>query len=272
MCDLTTLIASFFEKFESIDPHKCQTCRCITKGASSCLDCFKKQYFNGNDIDYECEEKRILYVLRFLPTHIQEIYLAFSEIPENKEDAFNRSDSFNFLAIGSGPGSDVVALQKAIKNKILEIKDSAEVRIWRLEKESAWKPIYLEVRKVDGGQQFHYHHKKGDALKVDFSEMKRFDIVTLSYFISEISEDEIEAFASTLRNALFDHSIVIINDRGCSDTQKKIGLFSTSAGLSLIKKKKFSEEWAGFVYPNKIKDIVEPKLKMNSRFYVFEVK
>ena len=57
---------------------KWEECEDMVNGASCCSDCCSKQYFNGNEIDYNCEQKRKVYVLRYVASTAERLIISLT--------------------------------------------------------------------------------------------------------------------------------------------------------------------------------------------------
>ena len=254
---------------ESIDYGKWSGCNNITIGSPNCVECFRNQYFDGNVIDYSCEQKRKIYILKFLPVHVHEVYIAIKKMENDILEIFSSKNEINILSVGGGPGSDILAMKSFIVEQVEE-ECMPKFNILRIDKENGWdnlseKIIHpnfsSEIKRKFNNRKFLFNF----ALN-KLNKKLNFDIILISYLISEISDDDMFVFTHNMQNLLANKSILIINDRNEDVVQYRItGMLNN---LSLKPEKFFSESeriWCGFSYPDDIKNLVNPKLKTNSK-------
>jgi ribosomal protein RSM22 (predicted rRNA methylase) len=255
---------------ESIDYGKWNGCNNITIGSSNCVECFRLQYFDGNTIDYNCEQKRKIYVLKFLPVHVHEVYIAIKKIKEDILEIISSKNEINILSIGGGPGSDILAIKSFIAEQVKE-ECMPKFNILRIDKENGWDNLSEKIVHPNFSSKFINGSFNNRKFLFNFTLNKlnknlSFDIILISYLISEISDNDMFIFTHNMQKLLANKSVLIINDRDEYLVQNRIlGLLNN---LSLKPEKNFVEcerIWCGFSYPDDIKTLINPKLKTNSK-------
>ncbi len=112
-----------------------QSC-CHTKDGytCNCYPCMKKSFFDGQD-DYSCLKKLCYYSLNFGPAFVSEIYhfLANTKILES----FSDKDNIRILSLGCGFGSDLIAMNRYIKDNNLK----SNLLYTGVDKEPLWENI-----------------------------------------------------------------------------------------------------------------------------------
>jgi hypothetical protein len=248
---------------KSVDYEKWNGCNNITPKSSNCLECFSKQFFGGNKIDYSCEQKRKIYVLRYLPVHVHEVYIAIKKINDDILEIIKSKNEINILSIGGGPGSDILAIKKFIVEQINE-ESMPKFNIFRLDKENGWDSVSKEIVYPKISNNFYHNKIKFDITLQKLNKNYNFDIVTISYLMSEISDSDLSVFTHNVRNFLANKSVLIINDRDEVLVQNRIVAMLNNLPIKIY----FSESeriWCGFSYPDDIGEITKPKRKTNSK-------
>ncbi len=269
MQELENLITSLHA---SIDFNKWKGCENMTKTASSCIECGGEQYFPGNQIDYRCEQKRKIYVLRYLPVHLREVYLAAKEIPADTLKTMLSKEVVRILSLGGGPGSDIAAIKKVIMDFIERNQVAPNfltIHLVRLDKETGWDNLSSEVvRTFSSNQyQFKYHKCHVDIVSTEMTLEPGYDIVSISYLISELPDRDMPIFIRNVQKSLMKGSILLINDSKRDNVKLKIERllkaleYETSVSSDAVR-------WCGFDFPYHILMNVKPKLKTKSGRYM----
>ncbi|MEI6825899.1 MAG: hypothetical protein WCK54_09920 [Desulfuromonadales bacterium] len=257
---VTELEASFdFERWEE--------CQNTVGDAESCIDCCHERYFNGNEIDYECDQFRKTYIMRFLPVHIHENYLALRRIPTDVLDTIGQSETVNFLSLGGGPGSDIAAFKKHIDNGYFENMRTQSFHIVRVDREDDWNGLATRVINLFRCRNYEVRHTKlhQDVL-VPFTNQQNIHIVTLSYLISEIAEESIPVLARNIATVLADTAVIVINDRDEDVVRRKAENLLQNLNIDTYDERN-GREWCGEFFPDDVRDRISPKLKTNSIRY-----
>jgi hypothetical protein len=269
MRELENLITSLHD---SIDFNQWNGCENITRGASSCVECCREQYFSGNQIDYSCDQKRKIYVLRYLPVHVREVYLAAKEIPSDKLKTILSKDIIRILSVGGGPGSDIAALKKVImdfRERNQAAHNHLTIHIVRLDKETGWDNLSGQmIHTFSSNQcQFKYNKCHVDIVSSEITLEHCFDIVSISYLISELPDKDMPIFIRNVQKSLMRGSILLINDCKRNDVKLKIRrlLKALEYKTSVISD---AVRWCGFNFPYHILMNVKPKLKTKSVRYM----
>lgn len=269
---MATLESLIQQLHEQVDYNKWGTCTEITQGADDCPDCCGEQYFNGNLINYQCEQKRRIYALRYLPVHIYENYKGALLIPEEQRERIFNKVTLNILSIGGGPGSDIAGFKKFIDLYTPEECLCMNFTFIRLDNEDGWNDISKHVIHLYGGAERKFDHKKvvmDACLNSNWFDGKRFDIILISYLISELQNEQISTLANNLKKCMSEEALLVINDRNEVVVHQKIQLLSSSAGIILMASEGLTQ-WANFSYDENIKSQAKPKLSASSKVRVFK--
>lgn len=251
----------------SFDYERWGACQNTVGDAESCIACCHERYFNGDEIDYECEQFRKTYIMRFLPVHIHENYLALQRIPTDVLDTIGQNGTVNFLSLGGGPGSDIAAFKKYIENGNFENMGTQRFHIYRVDREDDWNGLATRVINIFRCRNYEIRHTKlhQDVL-VPFTNQQNIHIVTLSYLISEIAEESIQILASNISEVLANTSVIVINDRDEDIVRRKAATLLQLLHIDTYDVRN-GREWCGEFYPDDVRDRVAPKLKTNSVRY-----
>ena len=71
---MNNIINNFFDEVDFNSFANCGV------GKDDCVGCLSDNYFEATEINYDCENKRKLYVVRYLPVHVKEVQSALSLI------------------------------------------------------------------------------------------------------------------------------------------------------------------------------------------------
>ena len=266
-------LAQLIDKYyDDVKPEHWKVCTNATPNSKSCVDCCGKQYFDSNEISYECDQKRKIYVLRYLPVHHKEVYLTLSRISKEVAVAIGGKKCVRVLSIGSGPGSDILAFKKIVADGLLFLDGVTDILLVMIEKESGWDEISDDVLKLYS-EGFHYLHKRHH---LDFGNRQvkcdsGFDYLLLSYVISELSIKEVDNVARNLQQCIGNPSVLIINDRNEDRVTSKIDRLLKDFKIQNTIIQSGVREWCGVSYPDEIKENVRPKLSTNSVQYTVVV-
>lgn len=265
------LIDNCIEKFKNDLEGVCED---ATPGATDCLSCFQKQYFDGNIISYDCDQKTYIYVARYFPVHVKENAEALRLMPAPIIKKLLARNPLNIISIGGGPGSDSFAIKNfLIEKEGLEIKTKKDVYLLRVDKEENWNRIAGVVNsrisdsdliKFDSRRQLFNVTLKGEWPK--FSN-KLYNIITMSYFLSEMNScKEIEIIADYINKISSKKcSLIIINDRDEDKVHRfKDVLFKNVNFNTDIELNDRSQCHCGFFYDDQDRDLILPKLSTNS--------
>ena len=253
--------------YNSLPLEMASNCQTVTENAQSCFDCLQKQFFNGNMVDYHCAEKKKAYIVRYLPVHVREVEKAYELLPDQQLEELLKKERIKVLSIGGGPGSDIAATLKFLHRHIrYKPHEMPQLYFERLDQEESWGDLSPAVTDV-------YRHEANieisnscyDIAKQAIIRVERFDICTLSYVLSEIEDNDIPQVAANLKNSVntANSGIILINDRDQVEVVERIRMLIGILGATNVQSCR-QQEWAGFSYPDHIKEIAGPKLSTSS--------
>lgn len=253
--------------FAGLNTNAFHGCTDKTPGSSSCIECFKKQYFYNNEISYGCEEKRKLYVLRYFNVHQAENYSGLSTLPDEIINGWLESGAVKILSIGGGPGSDVYGALNYVIDEIDERKEDLDIIVSQVDAQTHWDDIFDDVMQrffpwCNDYQKILLNIEDGLRLISD----QDFNLVTASYLVSELSDQASLSLASDIDSLLGSGGVLMINDRSEDVTKKRIRLMFDNIGMNYQEHSLTS--WARYSYPSEIADVVLPKFNMHSTVFL----
>lgn len=258
--DLVTEIEATF------DYSRNSTCVNRIDNAKSCFACCQNRYFNGRGIDYECDQFRKAYILRYLPVHIHENYLALRRIPRDVIEVIGQNETVNMLSLGGGPGTDIAAFKKFVGLGHLDDMATRSFRIVRIEREDGWNGLARSVHGLfDCGNFEIIHRRKHQDVLVPFRQ-DNIHIVTISYLISEIDTENIPILAKNINRVLAGTAVIIVNDRDEEVVRTRAEVLFRNIGNCTFTSRN-GREHCGEFFPDDLRDRVVPKLKTNSIRY-----
>lgn len=253
------------EIFNGLDGSKWSRCVARTPESGDCVDCLRRQYYDGNQVSYDCVEKRKLYVLRYLPVHAAENRAGLRRVTAGAVEKILEYAPIRILSMGGGPGSDIHAVLEFLR---VEIEDVSEHRVFitRIDVEPLWDEIAENIIKDAAGelsiQLDTLHEDVIDGLDMLKNDDEDFDIALCSYLISELNETDLQELGQKLREVMWDGGIIIINDRPEAEVKEKIRMVFEAANVDYLEAT--NSGWGGFVYDDEVAQKVSPKFKMNS--------
>ncbi len=256
------------DMFAELDGNKWSKCADRTPRSTSCVECLRLQYFDNNDVSYDCVEKRKLYVIRFLPVHAAENRAGLRRVSENVIANILRYAPIRILSLGGGPGSDIHATLEFLKQ---EIEDFSLHRIFitRMDIEPLWDDVARNViLNVAGDILFRLdtmHANVMAGLDTLREEDEEFDIALCSYLISELDESDLKDLGKKLRRVMWNGGVIVINDRAEIDVERKIRIVFEAANVDCSEAG--NQGWAGFPYADEIFQQVRPKVNMSSTVF-----
>lgn len=256
------LITDYYNK---LNPERFDGCESKTARSHSCLDCFKNQFFDGNKISYDCEEKRKLYLLRYFFVHSMENYHGAKSIPCDVIDGWFENGHVDILSIGGGPGSDVCGVLEYLEEEAKTRQVNLSINVVRLDIEDQWDEAFKDVmeRFFPSANYRTVHLDANEGFETISDES--FDLATASYLTSELSTEKCLNLANEIDSILVDGGVLMINDRPEGIVEQNIR--SMFDQIKLIYKEQSLNGWAGYSYPNDIAAAVAPKFKMKSSMF-----
>lgn len=274
---MENIIRDYFTRATEQDGELCAK---ATPGVSSCQGCFQQMFYDGNPVRYDCETKRLLYILRYLPAHVAENRRGLKAISRNFGkliDHWFESGRVRVLSLGGGPGSDIYATLEMLNawastwDKAGYDSDKIKFEITRVDVEAAWDEIAEDVvNRGIGKLNVNFttvHEDVGEGL--DTLSDAEFDIVTMSYLASELSDKACQKLSDTLANIMSNKGVLIINDRPQEEVLARIKGIYRRLGMQLYTGE-LTEIHAGFHYPDEIANKMNPspKFRMGSTIHL----
>lgn len=255
--------------FEELDGAKWLKCEDRTPDSKSCAECFRRQYFHGNHISYDCIEKRKLYVLRFFPVHSAENREGLQKISKLVLDNILKYAPIRILSMGGGPGSDIYAAIKFLR-ECIDDATLHKIFVTRVDIQPLWDGFANDTIRLAAGDfplridTLHSDVMHGlETLKIEDEE---FDIVLCSYLISELDDSDLRALGKKIRSITWNGGVIIVNDRPENDIEERIRVLFEGAGVNPVEVT--NSGWGKYIYSQKIVDALSPKLNMNSKVFI----
>ncbi|MBS1196501.1 MAG: hypothetical protein H6R18_286 [Proteobacteria bacterium] len=234
------------------------------RSASACRKCLQKQYFPGGTVDYSCSQLRLLYVLCYLPVHLKENLDVLEGLNRNGVEN-SWAPSIEVLALGGGPGSEIAGFQIFVANHGFFGSNPAGIEITRLDRVAEWSEIFKTVRSIAQGTEtkFKYSRIKDDVRKINRYK-GTYDLVFLSYIVSELTDVEAVQLGKALANVIKKKCVLVFNDRNETDVVNRIDTITKLLPPAITEYESKSACHVGMPYPEAIKERVGPKLHLSS--------
>ena len=252
-------------KFDNeVDYDRAKSCENKEKAGDECYLCLQEQYFSGRVVAYDCIQLQYIYVLRYLLAHLKENLEILEGLNQIGIDN-NWEKPIEVLTLGGGPGSEIAALQIFIENCGFFGAEISEIYVTCLDRVKDWSEIFMTVRKISQGNSVKYNYERivDDVCAVN--EYKgNYDLVFLSYVISELTDEIVDKLIRSLMYVVKKHKFILIfNDRQEDVVINRIERIVSSFSIT---GKYFSKEnvHIGMSYPDDIQRKVRPKLHLNS--------
>jgi hypothetical protein len=217
--------AMFLKCEECKDPGKC-TCSCAVK--NTCRECLSDIFWVHKERTYKCNNITVSYLCCYLNRYSSEIAVLFQTL----HDMGVNPAGGKILSIGSGPSTEVVALNYAHENLGL-FPDG--IKYYGFDPNRIWKPLNaLQKDLCDrfcDSLELHYYYKNFDIASA--AVLSNFNIVILNYLLSDIyvhnGNKELSEYLAQIKIALPNMrkgSLLIINDvNSCYEGRDQIESF-----------------------------------------------
>jgi len=221
-----------FHKKMDYDAHK--SCDVKYPTANNCIECCSKPYFEQVNIDYTCAQKRKIYVARYAPAYISEVYSALSVTPRNYAKELSKKSKLKVASIGGGPGTDIAGFKKWILTDVDESNDIDKIKFLRVDIHKDWDDVSPKLINLYDSTNIKYKYKKvvRDITQkpMNLECFKSFDVIMMSYILSEIDSNVIDKVAKHISEVISDKTLLVINDRPQNEVIQKIDQFIEAVG------------------------------------------
>lgn len=257
--------------YDRTDENKHDTCN--SSLGDDCLQCSSNMYWDNNEVSYNCENKRFIYVARYLPVHSSEIYEALRQLLFQYHDKIAKKDEIVFASFGAGPGIDTYAFHRWLNSNNDELK-CENITAYRIEACPDWTDLAKEVMfsNTPGNMARKYMRYIADITIENITLERKFDIATLSYVVSELDDDGIDKLINNIQNNKNKESYIIINDRPEKDVIEKIDKIMKEVAKGGYSQNHFDNEHCGFSFDDEIYSEFGPKVYRKSVYFVGEMK
>tara|TARA_R110002012_G_scaffold83884_1_gene210676 strand:- start:1939 stop:2763 length:825 start_codon:yes stop_codon:yes gene_type:complete len=267
--EVMDVVKKFHRKID-YDAHK--SCDVKYPSANDCIECCSKPYFEQVNIDYTCAQKRKLYVARYAPAYISEVYSAFKVTSRNYAKELSKKSEIKVASIGGGPGTDIAGFKKWILTNIGEDNDIDTIKFLRVDIHKDWDDVSPELVNLYNSTDIEFEYKKivRDITQkpINSQSFKSFDVIMMSYILSEINSKDIEKAANHISEAISGKTLLVINDRPQDEVIQKIDQFIIALGGINPKIVEPTEtDHCGESYPDEIFKAVGATIFRKSRRY-----
>lgn len=160
-------------------------------------------------------------------------------------------------SIGGGPGTDIAGFKKWVLTDIDEDNDIDEINFLRVDIHEDWDDVSSKLINLYDSPDIEFKYNKivRDITQkpINTPSFKSFDVIMMSYILSEINSKDIEKVANHISEVISDKTLLVINDRRQEVVIQKIDQLITAIGG---KKPKIVEPTArdhcGESYPDEI--------------------
>jgi len=257
MDKLIPLIKKYYNKIVFVPWWHCDERR----GAPNCVVCARGDFYarrlNNRKINYKCEQKRFLYIVRYMPLRILQILEMLRQMDEPMQQFLQNQARINVISLGAGPGFDIAAIQKyLVEQNINNVQKN--VTCWRVDKEQLWDQIAVDVINIYESDSVHFEH---NCWTFDFSnpippfsgsvQSDDFNIIIASYFLSELDENSLANVFSLIKENTLGPSLIMINDINDSNGDVKNILINLRDFLGSDYKWKYDDN--GIVGKNEVR-------------------
>lgn len=227
------VIRHFAQQFDS--KRKCPKCKGSCKTGLCVDDCLS---YAGKFPDYKCNFLRSAYVLRYFCVHKAEMKkllgLNYKRIQNHL--SLDSKDSITVVSLGAGPGTDFFAFIEWLDDYSM-IDTHPTVKFLRIDKEDDWVNQLADIKNIYDPtikklfSKAHFMKNITDILTLPEKNKEEYDILSLSYILSEIKDSAVNLIWNNLRGRLSRKCIILLNDRPEAAVTNKYDKFK-----SLIKK------------------------------------
>ncbi|WP_369115045.1 hypothetical protein AB4X16_12555 [Edwardsiella tarda] len=265
---MDSLIRKCYNRVESNKYLKCD----VSLG-DNCLQCGSNMYFDGNDVNYKCNNKRYIYIARYLPVHSSEIYNALEQLAMSFYCELKDKEKIVFASFGAGPGIDTYAFHRWLYKHCNDLS-CKNITAFRIECCDEWTELAKEVMFSNSPRDFKrkYYRYIMDVTTEDVNLRERFDIATLSYIVSELDESGVDKLIENIKNNKSECSYIVINDRNECLVKEKMIKIMTAVADEDYGFYHYNDEHCGFSYPSDIYSKITPKVFRKSVYFVGKLK
>lgn len=239
---------------------------------NDCVVCLRDNYFEATEIDYNCENKRKLYVVRYLPVHVKEVQSALNQISLKRASELLDKKVLNVMCLGGGPGTDNAAFNKwLVSCRLFDKKSVTRVNIVRVDRCEEWDEIspHIIAHAFPDDIIVKYIKVNHDVTKHELKAGGKIDLVIASYLLSEISNKDIPKVVGNIRKNIGSNATIVINDRNQTEVRQKIENLYKLLGCKF--ESDSSQLHCGFSFDSKIVESAQPKFNTSSIRYSGEL-
>ncbi|HCG5114541.1 TPA: hypothetical protein NJZ05_002929 [Vibrio parahaemolyticus] len=263
---MNNIINNFFDEVDFNSFANCGV------GKDDCVGCLSDNYFEATEINYDCENKRKLYVVRYLPVHVKEVQSALSLISTKRANELLGKRVLNVICLGGGPGTDSAAFNKwLVSQRLFDKKSLTRVNVVRVDRCEEWNEISPRIinHAFPDDLVVKYTKSNHDLTKHNLNTSIKADLVIASYLLSEISLEDIPKVAENIKNNITDKATIVINDRNQEEVRQRIEKLYELLGCEF--ELDSTQFHCGISIDNAIVENAKPKLLTKSIRYAGEL-
>lgn len=215
-----------------------------TNDRQDCIGCANDFFWNNKNLVYDCNNRNLIYAIRTMPCHAEEIYMCFYLKDHHKKSILlnfiKGIEKMNIASIGYGCGTDLLAILQLINkinntpntNHILSklqelnlLKIDNQKDHWQESAEKVLKFIEDKAEVKDGLKYKIFEHEEYETL---FNG--QIDIFILSYILNELDYKQEKNIFEVIKKLASDHFFIIAID--CKPIKDHENYFDSLLGVS----------------------------------------
>jgi len=206
----------------------------IAKAIASTRKQYRQKLMTEGGPDFDNPATRFGYVFTYVPAHAHWLYELISGCDEAK--AILDAGKARITCIGGGPGSDVVGVLKYLDENDAKCKLFIEI----IDGCEAWKTTWSDLAyELDWDEALHtdyvIHNVSDESTWSSPSKISKADIITLSFFVSEIYHlDEAASYLTNMLGSAKDGAIVLVNDNRTEDVYNLMDKVAATCGYKIL--------------------------------------
>lgn len=232
----------------------------------NCVKCCADSYFGGKS-EYACDNFRRTYLIKYLAVQIEQIDWP---IRVHLSSYFREKSAISAISLGGGPGTEAIALMNNLSDG-----DNYELTHDDVDAAISWKTMCENITqafaKQVGNVRLKTRFAAYDLTSATYDLDQLYDIVFVSWILSEIDDHDRSRILKTSRNLVKPQGYVLVTDR----TQETlVGNITSSLnnvyGPSRIKKTSQLTHHCGVTFPEDIKDEFQVRINCNSTYWLLQ--
>jgi len=236
-----------------------------SKNDEECADCHHNSYFGRGNPKYECDNFRRVYLIRFLARQFEQTDFV---IKEHVLGEIEGKTDLSAVSLGGGPAPEALALM----NELSSCKGDYNLFFDNIDCEASWEAVYHDISLQFANYVVNVKLKTGfSCYNVDsYVSEKRYDIVFISWLLSDMHEQDSSNVLDTARNLAAPLGHILLIDRDESSLVSRISaLVNAAQELTLVEhQSKYIHSIVEF--PPDIKATFSPDMGCDFAYWVLQ--